>query len=252
MLDLVAESRTEPVTPRRTREKARSLRPFVVAAISCLGVLTGEGTSGAGSLKGVIQLPASFRPPNDSVGSPVFWRLPNPYVPLGPPLVDPRRSMLVALEGPAAGEAPDRPAVIELVNSRAEPPMLAVEPGTKVLFRNLDPVMHIIEPVPGAPPFIQTRSIAPADEFGHTFEKAGTFKLRCSEFPHVRATVLVTDQPRTALPDQNGAFEFPDLPQDKFLLRVWYEGKWIHSQTVQVRGRTTVEVRLPASNHPTR
>lgn len=219
-----------------------SLFPSLLFAIA---VIFAGGTSSADSLRGVLALPPHFATPA-AVGAPVFWRLANPYIPIGPPIVDPRQEMVVALEGPAQVSQTDRVSTIELVNLRAEPPVIAVAPGTKVRFVNHDTMMHLIEPAPGSP-FMKPNSVAAGDEFSQSFDKLGSYDLRCSEIPHLRATVLVTEQKLVALPDNEGTFHFADLPQDKFLLRVWYKGKWIHSQTVRVRGKANIEVRLPAT-----
>jgi hypothetical protein len=86
--------------------------------------------------------------------------------------------------------------------------------------------------------------LGPNDTASHVFGKKGAFQLRCSEVPHLMATVLVTEAPQYTLPDANGTFNFSDVPNGNHMLRIWYKGEWIHSQPVLVKGRSRVEILL--------
>jgi len=76
----------------------------------------------------------------------------------------------------------------------------------------------------------------------HAIAKPGTYRLRCSEVPHLVATILVVEAPQFTLPDETGAFGFNDIPAGSYTLKVWYHGTWVHSQPVAVQGKIRVEV----------
>lgn len=209
--------------------------------------LSPQSAHAGASLQGQLVLPSDFKLPAP-VGAPVFWELPNPLLPIAPPVLDPRRRMLVVLEGPAQAAPTKRPSVVRLVDAHFDPPVVAVNPGSKVTLENNDAVMHLVESPAGSAAPIKGRSLAPGDAFSHVFPDEGTYQLRCSEVPHMRATILVTRQPLVALTKNDGSFAFSDIPADKYLLRVWYEGRWIHRMSVQVRGRTAIEVQIPPAS----
>lgn len=200
----------------------------------------------AAAIKGTVRLPAEFTP-TKAFDVPVFWVVPNSVLPPAPPLVDPRRWMVVTLDSAATKAAPPKSAAATIVmeDSRFMPPVLAVTPNTRVTFVNRDGLMHLLEPVEGK--FMAARAVAHGDLLRHTFEKAGTYHVHCSEVPHMVATVLVTEQALATSPSDDGSFRFDDVPPGKHTLKIWYGGKWIHSQPVRVRGKTSVEVRLPNS-----
>jgi hypothetical protein len=130
-------------------------------------------------------------------------------------------------------------------DARFMPPVLAVTPNTRVTFVNRDGVLHLLEPVQGT--FMAARSVTHGDLLRHTFEKPGTYYVHCSEMPHMVATVLVTEHAFATTPADDGSFHFDDVPPGKHTLKIWYGGKWIHSQPVRVRGKTSVDVRLSNS-----
>jgi plastocyanin len=156
--------------------------------------------------------------------------------------------MAIVLEGPAKAAPTDRNTTLRLVDARFDPPLLVIAPGTKAVVENADVVMHLIESTTTSPLPMKGRSVAPGDRFTHVFAKAGVYRLHCSEVPHMRATVFVTDQPVVALPRSDGSFTFEGIPAERYLLRVWHDGEWIHSMGVRVRGRTSVDVEIPSDS----
>jgi len=162
-----------------------------------------------------------------------------------PPLLDPRESMVVLVEGENLAKANAVKPILVIEDSRFVPPVLPVATGTTVTFINKDAELHLLEANPGA--LMTARSVPAGDSTSQTFAKDGVYEVRCSEVPHVVATVLVTDLGATTVPDNNGAFRFPNLPPGSYALRIWYHG-WIYRQPVTVRGRTSIDVLLPTKH----
>lgn len=196
-------------------------------------------------VKGAIKLPQSLL--NKLAPAPKgHWRgLRNPLLPIANPIVDPRRRMVVAIEGDARAK-PAHPATIVISDARFLPPVIAIRQNTKVTFENKDWQLHLLEPS-GKKSFMKPLTIEPGDKASHTFGKTGTYQLHCSETPHMRVTVLVTDKAQVALPDNNGVFRFPNVRSGPYQLAVWYAGKWIHRQPLTVRaGQTRADIVINA------
>jgi plastocyanin len=196
----------------------------------------------AAPVKGVIMLPsnAAAAARTKAAG---YWLLPNDVLNVLPPLVDPRAAMVVSIEGSGLQPTTVTNAVLRLEDMRISPPVLAVRAKTRVTFVNRDTTLHLLE-APEGTSFPATRVDSGAS-VAHTFDHGGTYKLRCSEYPHMTATVLVLDAPLFTSPDNSGAFSFPEVRAGAHTLRIWYQGEWIHSQPLTARApRTTVEVRL--------
>lgn len=201
-----------------------------------------SGIANAAPVRGVLQLPKAIER-GSGYAIDVFWPdLRNALLPPGPPLVDARRDMVVAIEGSGLPETLGHPPVLTMEDGRFSPPVLAVRPGTPVRFENRDWTLHLIEPAKGN--LFKAQSLGPGDSFKHTFTTEGTYEVRCDLVPHMRARVLVSAKAQLALVDNSGAFRFPNIPPATYKLRVWYRGKWFHSQAITVRGRTTVDVKL--------
>lgn len=201
----------------------------------------------AGSLAGTLQLPAklSYRV---SFKAPGYWRgLQNEVLNRLPPLVDPRQRMVVALAGKGLSKEVAVKAEVRMADMRFWPPVLPVHRKQTVSFINDDKVEHKVisdgddKTVPAMP--------LPAGTKGrHSFPNLGTYRVTCTEVPHMKGTVLVLDEPQFARVDASGLFYFPVIPDGQYTLKVWYEGKWIHSQKVEVKGaKNKVSVQIPAS-----
>jgi plastocyanin len=212
----------------------------IIVSLLVLLALSAPSPTSAVPVKGIIKLPADT--PAVIVKAPGFWLLPNDVLNVLPPLVDPRASMVVTIEGAGSTTTTPPKPMLRLEDMRFNPPLLAVRPNTKVTFENKDATLHLIEPVEGT--FMPAKRVDAGSVNDHTFDKAGAYRLRCSEYPHMSATVLVLDAPLFVLPDNSGAFTFPDVKAGSYKLKVWYQGGWIHSQSLTVKARTTIEVQL--------
>jgi hypothetical protein len=225
--------------PRILKMKiAVSFRSFLVV----LGVLHAmSGLAAAAPVRGIIKLPNDHAN-TDSLKFPGYWLIPNEILDVLPPLVDPRLSMVVVVEGPGLASSRIVDSLLIIEDSRFFPPVLPVRINTTVRFTNKDAMLHLLEPAGGS--FLTPKRLGPGASTEHTFKEKGVFRLRCGELPHLTATIFVTDSPLFALPDAKGTFSFPNIPDGKYTLRIWYGNEWIHSQHLQVTGKTTLEVKL--------
>lgn len=191
-------------------------------------------------VSGVVRLPAKFSP-KSAFRRPGHWRLPNKVLRAQAPALDPREEMVVALEGPAAQAQAATDVTLTIEDSHFSPTVIALPPGGAVSVANHDPVMHLLE----APDIFSGRRVSPGDTARLVFPKPGTFTLRCSEVPHLVASVVVAPKQVFSTPNRKGEFRFAAIPSGAYTLSIWYAGKNIHTQPVSVRGkRVTVEVQL--------
>ena len=211
-----------------------------------LGVMSALTTAASGaSVKGIIKL-SRHLVLKTMATAPGYWLLPNDVLPILSPLVDQRMSMVVVMEGGGASNENLVPPAIKMEDLRFFPPVLPIRPKTKVKLENLDPIFHLLEPMSSN--FMPVKRVGPRSSVEQSFEKPGVYHLRCTEFPHMVATIFVTESPLFTLPDASGSFTFPEVRTGTYTLRIWHQGEWIHSQPLSVMGKTTVEVELKSAS----
>jgi hypothetical protein len=207
----------------------------------------------AAPVRGLLQLPGKVAP-RPVFDAPGFWRgIANEILEPLAPHVDLRSEMVVVLEGSGLTAPAEAPRLV-MQDFRFAPPVLATRAKTKVVFQNLDPVLHLLEAVAdasGRPLSEKPMPVLRVDASStavHTFEKPGAFLVRCTECPHMVVHALVIDSGLTAVPDSTGAFKLGEAPNGSYTLRVWLRGKWIHSQPLSVKGKVVVTVPLDESS----
>jgi plastocyanin len=200
----------------------------------------------AGQLTGIIELPDDFKhtPEFETHG---YWKgLRNEVLQTLPPLVDARTEMVVTLEGGDLEKKTLVPARILMEDARFVPPVLPVHQGLKVTFENKDSFLHLIEQE-GKTKSMPVLRIARGSSASHAFTRTGAYRIRCSEVPHMRATVLVLVAPLYTVPDATGTFRFSGIRDGSYVVKVWYRGKWVHQEPVKVKAKTTFKVKLPVT-----
>ena len=197
----------------------------------------------AGSLAGKIVLPPKltmkvpFRAPG-------YWRgLQNEVLKRRPPLVDPRQKMIVVLEGNGLPKDVAVKPEMHMVDMRFWPPVLPVHRNQTVAFINDDKAKH--EVVSDGEVSVSSMPLPSGTKGRHSFTQLGAYNITCKEVPHLKATILVLDAPKFARVDSTGVFFFPEVPDGQVTLKVWYDGNWIHTQTVDLVGpKTRVSVEI--------
>lgn len=111
------------------------------------------------------------------------------------------------------------PVSIDQEHLRFLPGSIAVTPGTRVLFRNSDPVMHNIFS-PGPEPF-DLGTHARGQLVSHEFRSVGIHVMLCNIHPEMVAYVNVVPSPYFAVADDRGEFQLPDVPAGEYTLHVW-------------------------------
>lgn len=244
----------------RTRQQAATLAPSSPARRWALSILRRRAATwlagwatfatalplalatGGATVRGVVRVPAGFEPHRPFTER-TYWTLPNGLLPTAPPLADWHRAVVVWLDGPVTGGRARTPPAITMADARFVPPVVAIEAGGSVRFVNRDSVLHLLEPVSGK--FMAAESVGPGDNTERQFDRPGTYRVRCSEVPHMEATILVLQQGQAAELAGDGSFQLTNATPGIHTLRVWYAGEWMFKQSVEVGGRAVVvEARL--------
>lgn len=164
---------------------------------------------------------------------------------------DPAPSVAVVylekVQGPF--EPPKEHAAIEQRGVEFHPRVLPVLKGTAVDFPNRDPIYHNVF------------SLSPAKKFdlGHyaqdgtkseVFDQVGVVKVYCEIHEHMRATVLVLENPFFAATDAEGNYRIENLPPGAYTLVAWHENsKELVRQAVEVKaGETKADLKFSAAD----
>lgn len=129
-----------------------------------------------------------------------------------------------------------QPVSIDQEHLRFVPGSIAVTPGTRVLFRNSDPVMHNIFS-PGPEPF-DLGTHARDQTVHHDFRGVGIHVMLCNIHPEMVAYVNVVPSPWFAVAGDGGEFRLPEVPAGEYVLHVWVPRR---------RARHSIPVRIGPS-----
>ena len=137
------------------------------------------------------------------------------------------RGTVVALEGVERGKrAPD----FELDNTKClfVPHVSAVMAGPKVRIRNSDPILHNTH---GFLDRLTVFNIAlptkdQVVDITQRIKKPGVVDVVCDAHTHMRAWIVVRENPYFAVSDDNGQFRIDEIPPGRYRVTAWHEG-WV-------------------------
>ena len=126
----------------------------------------------------------------------------------------------------ANGETPrPAPAHGKVISQRGKmfvPHVLVVPVGTKVAFRNDDPIFHNIFSL-SKPNEFDTGLYKQGATYTETFRHPGAVQLLCNIHASMFGFVVVVDTPYYAESDASGAFNIKGVPPGEYELQVWHE-----------------------------
>jgi plastocyanin len=129
--------------------------------------------------------------------------------------------VVVWVEGARAKPTPT-PATITMKGKTFSPHVVAVAVGSPVDFPNDDPIFHNVFSVSGENRF--DLDLYKRPKSGRwTFQHPGIVRVYCNIHPQMSAVVVVRDNPFFATANAEGAFEIPDVPAGRYLLKAWHE-----------------------------
>ena len=137
------------------------------------------------------------------------------------------KGTVVALDGVERGKrAPE----FELDNAKClfVPHVSAVMAGAKVRIRNSDPILHnthgFLERLTVFNIALPTKD--QAVDVTQRIKKPGVVEVVCDAHTHMRAWIVVRDNPYFAVSDDNGRFRIDEIPPGRYRVTAWHEG-WV-------------------------
>jgi plastocyanin len=121
--------------------------------------------------------------------------------------------------------------VVTQRNKTFIPHVLVVPVGSKVSFRNDDPIFHNVFSL-SKPNEFDTGLYKQGASYQQTFRHAGVVQVLCNIHSSMLGVVVVVDTPYYAQADSAGAFTIKGVPPGEYELKVWHEAA---SKTVEQR-----------------
>jgi plastocyanin len=118
--------------------------------------------------------------------------------------------------------APARGKVITQRNKTFIPHVLVVPVGSKVSFRNDDPIFHNVFSL-SKPNDFDSGLYKQGATSEQTFKRAGIVQVLCNIHSSMLGVVVVVDTPYYAQADSAGAFTIKGVPPGDYQLTVWHE-----------------------------
>jgi plastocyanin len=136
--------------------------------------------------------------------------------------------------------APTDARVIDQFGMQFIPSIIVAQVGQPVEFRSSEDVLHNVrvdEPETRTPIF---NVATPAYEtYTQMFDTPGYYNVACDVHPAMRANILVTTTPFSAVADASGTFTIADLEPGPYVARIYGEGAPVE-QPVEVTAPKTV------------
>lgn len=215
-------------------------RSYVVVVASLLA----PGVLHAGPVVGKLELPpAPERAPVATKG--FLDRVENPLAPARGVSVTP--FMAVVLEG---AEKPASPGQVswDLVGESFARPVMAAAVGAEILIKNTSKVARTLVAAED-PKLVPAGPINPTGPKSFRVTEAKVYTIRDPDAPHLQGKLVVVNSPFVSAVDEGGKFDFADVPEGSYKLRVFYKDAWLdiaQDVNVEKKGKTEVSVKVPA------
>ena len=208
----------------------RYCRPSLAVAVLAAGFVW-QGLAMAATVKGTVSLSPELKTGRRFLG---HWRVENTNVAVQPANL--RGGTVVLLTGPQFQAIPPKSVSVDIAGLQATPAAVVVSEGTVVEFKNADKVAHDLS-IPGQPNVMPPERLSSGTVRKQRFATAGEYIVRCTEFPHIAISVIVTSSPFFSVVEDKGSFKISDIPVGHATLKVWSNGAWVHEQEIDVPAR---------------
>ena len=87
-----------------------------------------------------------------------------------------------------SGGAASAETIVRIANFTFDPPLITVQVGSKVTWKNDDDIVHVIEEKDGA---FRSDALDTDGTFSRTFDRVGTIDYFCAIHPHMTGRIVV-------------------------------------------------------------
>ncbi len=223
------------------------LRVVVTASLAWTGVAP---LAHAGPVVGKLELPpAPERAPIATRG--FLDRAENPLAPVRPVVFTPY--LLVVLDA-AEGGKPSAPAQVawDLVGDSFARPVVGAPVGAEVVIKNVSKVARTLVALED-PKLVPSGPINPTGPKSFRVAEPKILTITDKDAPHLQGKLVVVNSTHIANVDDAGKFEFAEVPEGSYKLRVFYKDAWLDGATdvnVGAKGKTEVNPKVPALGSP--
>lgn len=217
-------------------------RTPITAALAMVAALGLAATAWAVDVRGSLDVQGTLRNPgNTDLTPPVkpYWQEWNGFLELGSLTPSPNRVLSVVL----VGKGPPEPVGCgyALRDGDFDPTTMVAKKGTTLRIENTDPCAHELfsDDLSGFGP-LQT---APGNARTVPLGKTGHFVVRDRLYPHIIGDLhVVDDLVACGEMDDRGRYQFRDVPDGNYTVKVFYGARQIGEKPVEASGRVvTVE-----------
>jgi plastocyanin len=158
----------------------------------------------------------------------------------------PAAGAIVFLAGSAAAAQPPpaEPVIVDQIELRFVPQVVAITAGTTVAFPNSDPILHNVFSPRGPGDGFNLGTYPPGETRSRRFVEPGMHVILCHVHPEMVAYVAVVATPHNAVVDSAGRFAIDRVPPGRYTLHVWQPRSGRLERTVDVADGTTVRLQL--------
>ena len=152
------------------------------------------------------------------------------------------QNVIVFLEDPPpAPPGQNLPSIVlDQVNCRYVPHVLALRAGQTLHVTTSDPTLHNVHGTCTANDPFNFALVAPGQSKDLNFQQPELFPIRCDVHSWMKAYVQVFSHPFFAVTDKNGVFEIENVPAGSYTLAAWQEKYGTLRQSVKIDdGRVT-------------
>ncbi len=156
------------------------------------------------------------------------------------------KNVVVILDGIHAGKGnPALPALLDNKNCAFVPRVQTITVGQPLALRNSDFILHNVHARRNGYTTIFNLGLPYWSKKTYRFTQPGHVLIDCDVLhTWMRAHIIITDHPYTAVTDAAGRFGISHIPPGEYGLRVWHERLGEQTRSVSVRAAQEARVRL--------
>jgi len=156
------------------------------------------------------------------------------------------KNVVVVLNGIAAGKSPSTtPAVLDNKDCAFVPRVQTLTVGEALELRNSDPILHDAHARVNGYKTLFNLGLPEWSRKTYHFEQPGRVLIDCDVLhTWMRAYVVVTEHPYTAVTDSAGSFSLQEVPPGTYTIRVWHEQLGEQTTQVAVQADRTATLQL--------